>query len=83
PVIIDTPLGRLDSLHRQNLIDNYFPFASHQVILLSTDTEVGKTYFSEHLSPYVSHCYQIEFDSSNLSTRILPGYFWSYEGGLH
>ncbi|VVN56643.1 hypothetical protein PS687_02408 [Pseudomonas fluorescens] len=83
PVIIDTPLGRLDSVHRQNLIDNYFPFASHQVILLSTDTEVGETYFSKHLSPYVSHSYQIEFDSSNLSTRILPGYFWSYEGGLH
>jgi DNA sulfur modification protein DndD len=83
PVIIDTPLGRLDSVHRQNLVDNYFPFASHQVILLSTDTEVGETYFSKHLSPYVSHSYQIEFDSNNLSTRILPGYFWPYEGGLN
>ncbi|PUB42699.1 DNA sulfur modification protein DndD [Pseudomonas sp. GV047] len=83
PVIIDTPLGRLDSVHRQNLVDNYFPFASHQVILLSTDTEVGETYFSKHLSSYVSHSYQIEFDSNNLSTRILPGYFWSYAGGLN
>lgn len=81
PVIIDTPLGRLDSIHRQNLVENYFPFASHQVILLSTDTEIGEAYFSEYLSPYISHSYEIEFDSNKLSTRILPGYFWSYDGG--
>ena len=40
PVAIDTPLGRLDSSHRQNLVERYFPAASHQVILLSTDTEI-------------------------------------------
>ncbi len=42
PVAIDTPLGRLDSSHRQNLVERYFPAASHQVILLSTDTEIGE-----------------------------------------
>lgn len=83
PVIIDTPLGRLDSMHRQNLVENYFPSASHQVILLSTDTEIGEMYFRKHLLPYVSHSYQIEFDINSQSTNILPGYFWSYEGGLH
>ncbi|WP_232317175.1 DNA sulfur modification protein DndD, partial [Anabaena sp. CA = ATCC 33047] len=43
PVAIDTPLGRLDSSHRNNLVERYFPAASHQVILLSTDTEIGKS----------------------------------------
>ncbi|MBS9772437.1 MAG: DNA sulfur modification protein DndD, partial [Trichodesmium erythraeum GBRTRLIN201] len=43
PVAIDTPLGRLDSSHRQNLVERYFPAASHQVILFSTDTEISKS----------------------------------------
>lgn len=42
PIAIDTPLGRLDSSHRYNLVERYFPTASHQVILLSTDTEIGE-----------------------------------------
>ena len=38
PVVIDTPLGRLESSHRHHLVDRYFPQASHQV--MSTDTEI-------------------------------------------
>ena len=38
--MIDTPLGRLDGSHREHLLDRYFPYASHQVVLLSTDTEI-------------------------------------------
>lgn len=29
PIAIDTPLGRLDSSHRNNLVERYFPTASH------------------------------------------------------
>ena len=42
--MIDTPLGRMDHTHRRNLVERYFPQASHQVILLSTDAEVDQTY---------------------------------------
>ena len=76
PIIIDTPLGRLDSDHRMNLINSYFPEASHQVLLLSTDTEVDQTLFAE-LRPYVSHCYHMEYDPTSKSTRVAEGYFWS------
>lgn len=75
PVIIDTPLGRLDSDHRMNLIRNYFPHAAHQVILLSTDTEVDKPLFLE-LKPYVSHCYHLVYDKEERRTYPRQEYFW-------
>lgn len=75
PVVIDTPLGRLDSSHRTNLIMNYFPFASHQVIILSTDTEVDKHLY-EKLSPHISNVYHLMYDKSHKRTQSKAGYFW-------
>ena len=75
PVVIDTPLGRLDSDHRKNLIKNYFPHAGHQVILLSTDTEVDVNLFEE-LSPAVSHCYHLKYDQDQACTTADDEYFW-------
>ncbi|WP_281647960.1 DNA sulfur modification protein DndD [Parendozoicomonas sp. Alg238-R29] len=60
PIIIDTPLGRLDSKHRGKLVENYFPTASHQVVILSTDTEIDQAYFKT-LSPHISHVYEVEY----------------------
>ena len=45
PVIIDTPLSRLDSNHRISLITTYFPQASDQTIILSTDSEIDGHYY--------------------------------------
>lgn len=39
PVIIDTPLGRIDSTNRITLMRDYFPEAGAPLILLPTDTE--------------------------------------------
>lgn len=75
PIIIDTPLGRLDSRHREKLINNYFPQASHQVIILSTDTEVDKNFY-EDLNKHVSHCYHISYDELEGASEIKEGYFW-------
>lgn len=75
PVIIDTPLGRLDSDHRMNLVRNYFPHAGHQVILLSTDTEVDKSLFME-LGPHISHCYHLVYDVEERRTYPKQEYFW-------
>ncbi|CNE27339.1 MULTISPECIES: DNA sulfur modification protein DndD [Yersinia] len=76
PVIIDTPLGRLDSQHRDKLINHYFPFASHQVVLLSTDTEVDERYFVDQLRDDISHAYEIVFNTHTKSSTLKPGYFW-------
>ncbi|EAA8388914.1 TPA: DNA sulfur modification protein DndD [Salmonella enterica] len=76
PVIIDTPLGRLDSQHRDKLINHYFPEASHQVVLLSTDTEVDERYFIDRLRDDISHAYEIVFNAYTKSSSLKPGYFW-------
>ncbi|MBN3960696.1 DNA sulfur modification protein DndD [Nostoc sp. NMS8] len=77
PVAIDTPLGRLDSSHRNNLVERYFPSASHQVILLSTDTEIGKKEVETlRENEVIAREYLLKYDSSTRQTTIQPGYFW-------
>jgi DNA sulfur modification protein DndD len=75
PIVIDTPLGRLDSDHRGYLVDRYFPHASHQVIVLSTDTEIDQASFRA-LSPAVSHAYHLRYDDEQQCCLVEPGYFW-------
>ncbi|MGF9693783.1 DNA sulfur modification protein DndD [Rhizobium sp. 0TCS1.26] len=74
PMIIDTPLGRLDSEHRARLIERYFGAASHQVILLSTDTEVSGE-MRDELGSEISHTYRLDFDAPAGVTRVSRGYF--------
>ncbi|ACK73199.1 DNA sulfur modification protein DndD [Gloeothece citriformis PCC 7424] len=81
PVAIDTPLGRLDSSHRNNLVERYFPTASHQVILLSTDTEIGKTEVQKLREiDAIAKEYLLKYDSSQRQTTVHPNsYFWPTE----
>lgn len=74
PAIIDTPLGRLDGQHRDKLVKNYFPKASNQVILLSTDQEIDKTLYGK-IKRATSREYLIEYSQANQSSEIQPGYF--------
>lgn len=78
PFIVDTPLGRLDSDHRSNLVQNFFPVASHQVIIFSTDTEIDEQYFEE-LSEHISNSYRLEYDNAEGRTAVKKGYFWRTE----
>lgn len=75
PVIIDTPLGRLDGSHRKHLLDRYFPQASHQVVLLSTDTEIDEEAYAR-ISPHVGRAYHLVFDPATNATHVEDGYFW-------
>jgi DNA sulfur modification protein DndD len=75
PFIIDTPLGRLDTEYRINVVKKFLPNASHQVIIFSTDTEIDTNYLNV-LQPYISKTYRLEYDSNQKATRIEEGYFW-------
>ena len=67
PVIIDTPLSRLDSQHRQSMLHDFFPRASHQVILLATDAEIDAAAV-KRLAPVIARVYRMEYDPATGAT---------------
>ena len=73
PVIIDTPLSRLDSNHRKAIIKKYFPNASEQTIILSTDSEIDRNYY-EMMCKNVGDEFTLVYDDESKSTTIKEGY---------
>ncbi|EID7698984.1 DNA sulfur modification protein DndD [Vibrio parahaemolyticus] len=74
PTIIDTPMGRLDGKHRTKLVENYFPEAAGQVILLSTDEEIAGQYYKK-LKRSVAKEYHISYEEAAKTSTITEGYF--------
>jgi DNA sulfur modification protein DndD len=66
PLIVDTPMARLDSQHRRNLLKFWHADPDRQVILLSQDKEVDSD-LAHALQPYLSKTYLLE------STKIGDG----------
>lgn len=75
PVIIDTPLSRLDSAHRLALIETYFPQASNQTIILSTDSEIDVNYYNI-MRENVGDEFTLYYNDETKATKIEKGYFW-------
>ena len=71
PMIIDTPLARLDTLHRDNILSNFFPNVGEQVIILSTDAEVGFEQYQK-LSRYLASEHHLRREGGQ--TSIEEGY---------
>jgi DNA sulfur modification protein DndD len=74
PIIVDTPMGRLDTDHRHTLLTEFFPQAAHQLVLLSTDTELDADGY-ELLAPSISRAYLLNFNMSQNRTEIEERYF--------
>ena len=74
PVIIDTPLSRMDSNHRISLITTYFPQASKQTIILSTDSEIDQQYY-EIIKENVGDEFTLIYDDKKKCSTIKRGYF--------
>ena len=64
PLIIDTPLARLDASNRKNVIQNYYANASNQVIVLPTDTEFSQREL-EFASDKIAGIYDITNDKDS------------------
>ena len=76
PIFIDTPLGRLDHEHIENILKNYYPDLSSQVILLATNNEITPRRFNS-INSKVAKSYLILHD--NKKSIFKPGYFQSYD----
>ncbi len=74
PVVIDTPMARLDSSNRSNFVMNYLPAASSQVIVLSTDEEIHGRYH-DMIRDHIVDYYTLLYREEEQCTSIIHGYF--------
>ncbi len=52
--------SRMDSRHRENLVERYFPHVSHQVVLFYTDSEIDRHHHSRLVDlGVVDHALQV------------------------
>ena len=77
PIIIDTPLGRLDYTHRKSIVSNYFHNVSKQVFILSTDTEIDQNLYKE-IEPYLNQTFLIKTNKDK-SSDVLPDQYFSFD----
>ena len=69
PVVVDTPLARLDRSHRMNMVKNFYATVSHQVMVLSTDEEITGVLKNEAMQ-HVQHGYLLIYDETEQATNI-------------
>jgi len=74
PIIIDSPLNRLDNKHREKFVEQFIKNSQSQIILLSTDEEFRsiKDYGIDHL---MSQSFTLIHKKKSKSTSIESGYF--------
>jgi DNA sulfur modification protein DndD len=69
PLVVDTPLARLDEVHRQRLMRDYVPAVSDQVVLFATDAELDAGLLTQAgLCP--ARAYRLDYDSQSEETVV-------------
>jgi len=68
PLIIDTPLARIDREHQDNLLSQYYPTVGQQVIILPTNSELDERKY-EQLKPYIYKEYCL-YNSQGDTTEV-------------
>ena len=79
PFMIDTPLARLDEEHRESLVEKFYPYASHQLIIFSTNSVINRTFYPK-LEPFVERSFVIKYDSDKGKTEKHDNYFFDKKG---
>ena len=74
PFVIDTPLARIDSEHRKNILNSFFSRLPGQVVILSTDEEIDDTNIKA-LQTQLSDIYLIENHAGGGAAILHNQYF--------
>ncbi|MGF1669259.1 MAG: DNA sulfur modification protein DndD, partial [Balneolaceae bacterium] len=69
PLLIDTPVARLDKVHRANFINEFVPEVSDQVLLFATNVEMSDELHKE-IEPRLAHLYELSFDEKEGMTSV-------------
>ena len=75
PLVIDTPLARIDRRHQENLLEKYLPKAGTQVIVLPTDSEIDERKY-KLLQPHIYTEYRLENPAGD-RTSVTNGSIYS------
>ncbi len=78
PIVIDAPLSVLDKDHTENILKDYFPSASHQVIILTKDKDMlpnSKEY--NMIKDIIEKEYVLDFNNKEDITTIKKWYFYN------
>lgn len=68
PMIIDTPLGRLDEKNQTRILNDFYPNASNQVIILPTPSELRHEGFKQ-LQEHIEKVYELSNTGSATTVR--------------
>ena len=74
PFFIDTPFARIDSNHRQNIVDQFFCEIKNQMFILSTDEEIVGEY-RQRIDSRVSDKYVLEISNYGTTRVVANKYF--------
>jgi DNA sulfur modification protein DndD len=78
PLLVDTPLGRLDSKHRANILNFWIGNTNRQVILLSQDEEIDADFY-KRIKKNVSATFLLEHEDVGDGlgrTRVVPNKYF-------
>ena len=81
PLMVDTPLGRLDSTHRENIFKFWIGTPNRQVILLSQDKEIDANFYKS-IEKHVCATYLLKYSDVGDGigrTIVVPGKYFGAE----
>ncbi len=74
PYLIDTPFARIDTEHRQNILNNFFMKLKGQIVILSTDEEIVGPY-RDSIENAISDYYLLQHSENNGTDIVSEAYF--------